>query len=70
MPQEAGYLPAMAQKATPLYRFIAGLSRPVLRLVFHYEVLGRENLPAGGFVLAAGLVTILEVGQQTVVLPK
>ena len=37
-----------------LYLFIAGASRPLLRLVWRYEVRGRENLPPGGFVLAAG----------------
>jgi 1-acyl-sn-glycerol-3-phosphate acyltransferase len=34
--------------------FIAGVSRPLLRLVWRYEALGLENLPRGGFVLAAG----------------
>jgi len=33
---------------------MAGASRPLLRLVWRYEVRGRENLPASGFVLAAG----------------
>jgi 1-acyl-sn-glycerol-3-phosphate acyltransferase len=37
-----------------LYRFISGISRPLLRVVWRYEVRGLENLPAGGFVLAAG----------------
>jgi 1-acyl-sn-glycerol-3-phosphate acyltransferase len=34
--------------------FISGVSRPLLRLVWRYEVRGLENLPPGGFVLAAG----------------
>jgi 1-acyl-sn-glycerol-3-phosphate acyltransferase len=34
--------------------FIAAVSRPFLRLVWRYEVSGLENLPEGGFVLAAG----------------
>ena len=33
---------------------MAGASRPLLRLVWRYEVRGRENLPPSGFVLAAG----------------
>jgi 1-acyl-sn-glycerol-3-phosphate acyltransferase len=34
---------------------IAGLSHPLLRVLFHYEVRGLDNLPArGGYVLAAG----------------
>ena len=38
--------------------FIVGVSRPLLRLLWRYEVLGRENLPPGGFVLAAGRHTV------------
>jgi 1-acyl-sn-glycerol-3-phosphate acyltransferase len=34
--------------------FIAALSRPVLRLLWRYQARGIENLPPGGFVLAAG----------------
>jgi 1-acyl-sn-glycerol-3-phosphate acyltransferase len=34
--------------------FIAAVSRPLLRLLWRYEVRGVENLPSGGFVLAAG----------------
>jgi 1-acyl-sn-glycerol-3-phosphate acyltransferase len=34
--------------------FIAALSRPVLRLLWRYQARGIENLPRGGFVLAAG----------------
>jgi len=33
---------------------MAGASWPLLRLVWRYEVRGRENLPPSGFVLAAG----------------
>ena len=33
---------------------MAALSRPLLRLLWRYEARGLENLPAGGFVLAAG----------------
>jgi 1-acyl-sn-glycerol-3-phosphate acyltransferase len=34
--------------------FIAALSRPLLHLLWRYDVRGLENLPSGGFVLAAG----------------
>ena len=34
--------------------FTAAVSRPLLRVVWRYEALGLENLPDGGFVLAAG----------------
>jgi len=34
--------------------FITAVSRPLLRLLWRYEVRGVENLPSGGFVLAAG----------------
>jgi 1-acyl-sn-glycerol-3-phosphate acyltransferase len=34
--------------------FIAAVSRPLLRLVWRYDAQGLENLPEGGFVLAAG----------------
>jgi|SRR5579884_3203646 len=44
----------MAARRAPLYRFISALSRPLLRLLFRYEARGLENLPPGGFVLAAG----------------
>lgn len=36
-----------------LYRFIGLLSWPVLRVPFRLRAQGLENLPAGGFVLAA-----------------
>jgi 1-acyl-sn-glycerol-3-phosphate acyltransferase len=41
-------------RGSPLYRFIALVSRPLLRLLWRYEARGVENLPTGGFVLAAG----------------
>jgi 1-acyl-sn-glycerol-3-phosphate acyltransferase len=34
--------------------FTATLSRPVLHLLWRYQARGLENLPQGGFVLAAG----------------
>lgn len=34
--------------------FITGVSRPLLRVLWRYEALGLDNLPDGGFVLAAG----------------
>ncbi len=44
----------MTPRRSPLYRFISLLSRPVLRVLWRYEARGVENLPTGGFVLAAG----------------
>jgi 1-acyl-sn-glycerol-3-phosphate acyltransferase len=44
----------VAPRRSFLYLLISGASRPLLRLVWRYEVRGRENLPPGGFVLAAG----------------
>ncbi|HZO98408.1 MAG TPA: lysophospholipid acyltransferase family protein [Gaiellaceae bacterium] len=41
-------------RPSPLYRFIAACSRPLLRVLFRYEASGIEHLPEGGFVLAAG----------------
>jgi len=34
--------------------FTAALSRPLLRVLWRYQALGLDNLPEGGFVLAAG----------------
>ena len=36
-----------------LARVVAGLTRPLVRLIFHPAVSGASNLPRGGFVLAA-----------------
>jgi 1-acyl-sn-glycerol-3-phosphate acyltransferase len=44
----------MAPPPSPLFRLISVVSRPILRLLYRFEVRGSENLPAGGFVLAAG----------------
>jgi 1-acyl-sn-glycerol-3-phosphate acyltransferase len=44
----------MAPRRSVLYLFISAVSRPLLRLLWRYEARGIENLPAGGFVLAAG----------------
>ncbi len=44
----------MSPRRSPLYRLIVSLSRPILKALYRYEVRGVENLPAGGFVLAAG----------------
>jgi 1-acyl-sn-glycerol-3-phosphate acyltransferase len=44
----------VAPRRSFLYLLVSGVSRPLLRLLWRYEVLGRENLPPGGFVLAAG----------------
>ena len=44
----------MAARPNVFYTFLAEVSRPVLRLLWRYEAEGIENLPAGGFVLAAG----------------
>jgi 1-acyl-sn-glycerol-3-phosphate acyltransferase len=41
-------------RQSPLYRLTAVVSRPILKVLYRYEVRGVENLPAGGFVLAAG----------------
>ena len=43
----------MAPRPSPVYVLLAGLSWPLLRIVFRLRVRGTENLPAGGFVLAA-----------------
>jgi 1-acyl-sn-glycerol-3-phosphate acyltransferase len=44
----------MAPRPTPLYRAVTTVSWPLLRLFWRYEAHGVENLPEGGFVLAAG----------------
>jgi 1-acyl-sn-glycerol-3-phosphate acyltransferase len=40
-------------RPSPMYMLVAGVSWPLLRLVFRLRVRGREHLPHGGFVLAA-----------------
>ena len=44
----------MAPRRSALYTFTAAVSRPLLHLFWRYEARGVDNLPAGGFVLAAG----------------
>ena len=44
----------MIPRRSPLYRLVVSLSRPILKALYRYQVRGVENLPAGGFVLAAG----------------
>jgi 1-acyl-sn-glycerol-3-phosphate acyltransferase len=39
-------------RPTPVYSFVVFLSQP-LRLLYRLDVRGKENVPAGGFVLAA-----------------
>ena len=43
----------MAPRPSPVYVLVAALSWPLLRIVFRLRVRGAENLPVGGFVLAA-----------------
>ena len=43
----------MPPRPSPVYLLLAVLSWPLLRFVFRLRVRGAENLPAGGFVLAA-----------------
>jgi 1-acyl-sn-glycerol-3-phosphate acyltransferase len=43
----------MAPRPSPVYMLVAALSWPLLRIVFRLRVRGVENLPSGGFVLAA-----------------
>src|SRR5262249_19864817 len=51
---EPRYLTVMAPRRSLLYRFIAAVSRPVLRVLWRFEARGLENVAAGGVVLAAG----------------
>src|SRR5215210_7463209 len=44
---------AMAPRPSVVYMVLAGLSWPLLRIVFRLRVRGAEHLPKGGFVLAA-----------------
>src|SRR5215204_4143022 len=43
----------MAPRPSVVYLVVAGLSWPLLRIVFRLRVRGAERLPAGGYVLAA-----------------
>ena len=43
----------MAPRPSPVYVLVAALSWPLLRIVFRLRVRGTDNLPKGGFVLAA-----------------
>jgi 1-acyl-sn-glycerol-3-phosphate acyltransferase len=43
----------MAPRPSPVYILVAGLSWPILRVLFRLRERGREHLPKGGFVLAA-----------------
>jgi 1-acyl-sn-glycerol-3-phosphate acyltransferase len=43
----------MAPRPSPVYVLVAALSWPVLYGLFRLRAKGRENLPAGGYVLAA-----------------
>ncbi|MFL5954192.1 MAG: lysophospholipid acyltransferase family protein [Gaiellaceae bacterium] len=52
---------ARPPRPTPVYSLIAGLSWPILRVVYRYQARGAENLPReGGYVLAAGHVSNLD----------
>jgi 1-acyl-sn-glycerol-3-phosphate acyltransferase len=43
----------VAPRPSPVYVLIAGLSWPLLYLLFRLRARGREHLPQGGYVLAA-----------------
>ncbi len=43
----------MAPRPSPVYILVAGLTWPVLRVLFRLRAQGREHLPEGGYVLAA-----------------
>src|SRR5436190_19112616 len=47
----------MASRPSPMYRFIATVSSPVVNGLFRLEARGLERLPQGGFVLAANHVS-------------
>ena len=48
-------------RPSPVYSIVAAISWPVARIVFRYQALGKEHLPAsGGYVLAAGHVSNLD----------
>ena len=43
----------MAPRPSPVYILVAGVTWPVLRVLFRLRAQGREHLPEGGYVLAA-----------------
>ena len=51
---------ASRQEQTALYRVVAGIARPLVRLVFRLRVTGLEHVPAGGFVLASNQLSNLD----------
>src|SRR5215211_8440592 len=52
-PANAWDTAAMAPRPSVVYLLVAGLSWPLLRIVFRLRVRGAEKLPEGGYVLAA-----------------
>lgn len=51
---------ASGHEQTALYRVVAGVARPVVRLVFRPRVSGLQHMPAGGFVLASNQLSNLD----------
>src|ERR1043166_6443787 len=45
---------------SPMYRFLALVTGPLVRAVFRLQARGHERLPSGGFVLAANHVSNLD----------
>lgn len=51
---------AAPDSQTLLYRLVAGLCRPVIRVLFRPHVHGLEHVPTGGFVLSANQLSNLD----------
>jgi dTDP-4-amino-4,6-dideoxygalactose transaminase len=51
---------ASAHEQTALYRSVAVVARPLVRLLFRPRASGLEHVPAGGFVLAANQLSNLD----------
>jgi dTDP-4-amino-4,6-dideoxygalactose transaminase len=51
---------AAPDSQTVLYRLVAGVCRPVVRVLFRPRVRGLENVPTGGFVLSANQLSNLD----------